>query len=40
MVESARQGAAISIGIDHENYTHRVAPVGDNIRAALLADLV
>jgi hypothetical protein len=40
MVESARQGAAISVGIDHENYTHRVAPVGDNIRAALLADLV
>ncbi len=40
MVESARQGAAISVGIDHENYTHRVAPLGDNIRAALLADLV
>jgi hypothetical protein len=39
MVESARNGAAINVGIDHLNYSHRVAPLGDNIRASLLADL-
>ena len=39
MVEAARNGAAISIGIDHENYTHRVEPVDDNVHKSLIADL-
>jgi hypothetical protein len=39
MVEAARNGAAINVGIDHENYTHRVEPLGDNIRESLVADL-
>ncbi|MDH3560012.1 MAG: DUF3501 family protein [Gammaproteobacteria bacterium] len=39
MVEAVRNGAAINVGIDHENYTHRVGPVGDNIRESLVADL-
>lgn len=39
MVEAAGRGAAINVGIDHENYTHRVAPVDENIRASLVADL-
>jgi hypothetical protein len=39
MVEAARNGAAINVGIDHENYSHRVEPVDDNIHKSLIADL-
>ena len=39
MVRDAKAGAAFSFGIDHAGYTHRVEPVGENLRAALLADL-
>ena len=39
MVEAARQGAAISAGIDHENYTHAVSPLPENYRVALVNDL-
>jgi hypothetical protein len=39
MVEAARNGAAINVGIDHENYTRRVEPVGEAIRKSLVADL-
>ncbi len=39
MVEAAKKGVAISVGIDHENYTHAVAPVPENYRIALVEDL-
>jgi hypothetical protein len=39
MVAKLKGGAALSIGIDHPNYRHELAPVGDSVRAALVADL-
>ena len=39
MVGAAKKGAAISVGIDHKNYTHAVNPVPENYRVALVNDL-
>jgi hypothetical protein len=39
MIKDAKSGAALSFGIDHVSYIHRVQPVTENVRAALLADL-
>ncbi len=39
MVSLAKSGADISVGIDHENYTHAVSPVPENYRKALVKDL-
>jgi hypothetical protein len=39
MVAKLKGGAALSIGIDHPNYQHRLDPAGDDVRSALLADL-
>jgi hypothetical protein len=39
MVREAKAGAALGFGIDHANYRHRVEPVTENVRVALLADL-
>ena len=39
MVAAAKQGAAISIGIDHPEYCHSVEPVADAVRASLVGDL-
>ncbi len=39
MVTALKRGAALSIGIDHPNYRHELAPVPENVRAALIADL-
>lgn len=39
MVAKLKGGAALSIGIDHPNYRHQLAPAGDNVRSALVADL-
>jgi hypothetical protein len=39
MVDAAKQGASISVGIDHENYTHAVSPLPENYREALVNDL-
>lgn len=39
MIAAAKDGAAISAGIDHEQYTHAVDPLPANIRDALTADL-
>jgi len=38
MVAALRDGAALSAGIHHEHYQHRVDPVPDPVRAALIAD--
>jgi len=39
MAARLKGGAALSVGIDHPNYRHEIAPVLDNVRAALVADL-
>jgi hypothetical protein len=39
MVAKLKGGAALSIGIDHPNYQHGLEPAGDDVRAALVADL-
>jgi len=39
MVEAAKTGVAISMGIDHPAYNYEVNPVAENIRQSLVADL-
>ncbi len=39
MIGALRAGAPLAAGVDHEHYSHRVSPVPDAVRAALLADL-
>ncbi len=39
MISAIQGGAAISAGIDHENYLMEVNPIADNIRKSLAADL-
>jgi len=39
MVQAARDGAAISAGIDHANYTYSLDPVPEKLHASLAADL-
>jgi hypothetical protein len=39
MVDAIKRGAAISIGIDHPNYTHSQEPIPQNVRDSLAADL-
>ena len=38
-VRALREGAPLSIGVEHPAYTEQVSPVPQNVRAALLADL-
>jgi hypothetical protein len=39
MLADLRQGASLSMGIDHANYSHQVEPVAAAVRAALASDL-
>ena len=39
MIGALRAGAPLAAGVDHEHYSHRVSPVPEAVRAALLADL-
>jgi hypothetical protein len=39
MVAQVQAGAAIAIGIDHENYRHAVSPLPQNVRDSLANDL-
>jgi hypothetical protein len=39
MAASLKGGGALSVGIDHPNYQHQIAPVADPVRAALVSDL-
>ena len=39
MVAAARSGAAISVGIDHDNYRHEIRPLPQAIRDSLARDL-
>ena len=40
MVSAAKAGAAISIGVDHENYRHSIEPLSDAVSRSLARDLV
>jgi len=39
MVAAVKDGAAVSMGIDHPNYTYAVEPIPQNIRDSLAEDL-
>jgi hypothetical protein len=39
MIDRAKAGAALSIGIDHSNYAHEVRPLTAESRKSLVADL-
>ena len=39
MIEAAKSGASLSVGVDHENYRHSIAPLPAAVRDALLLDL-
>jgi Protein of unknown function (DUF3501) len=39
MLDAFKGGAALGAGVDHDQYRHSVAPVGERIRASLLGDL-
>jgi hypothetical protein len=39
MVEAAKSGASLSIGVDHQNYRHSVAPLPSAVRDGLTRDL-
>jgi hypothetical protein len=39
MAARLKGGAALTVGIDHPNYRHEIAPVAAPVRAALTADL-
>ncbi len=39
MAAKCKGGAALNAGVDHPNYSHELAPIPENIRAALAADL-
>lgn len=39
MVQAAKKGESISVGIDHENYSYAVSPVPENYQEALVNDL-
>jgi Protein of unknown function (DUF3501) len=39
MVKQVRHGAALSVGIDHENYRYAVQPLPGNVRDSLAKDL-
>lgn len=39
MVQAVKQGAAISMGVDHPAYTYSAEPVAQNIRDSLAEDL-
>jgi hypothetical protein len=40
MVAAAKDGAAVSIGMDHDAYRHALEPLPDAAREALVRDLV
>ncbi len=40
MVEAAKKGGKISVGIDHDNYHHAIMPIPENYREELANDLI
>jgi hypothetical protein len=39
MAGALKRGAALAAGVDHPNYHHELAPLPENVRAALASDL-
>jgi hypothetical protein len=39
MIEAAKSGASLSVGVDHENYRHSIAPLPVPVRDTLILDL-
>ena len=39
MIRAAKEGAAISVGIDHAHYTHEVEGLPESVRSSLVGDL-
>jgi hypothetical protein len=39
MASALKRGAGLSAGVDHPNYRYELAPLPDNVRAALVSDL-
>ena len=39
MAGALKRGAALAAGVDHPNYRHKLAPLPENVRAALASDL-
>ena len=39
MIAAAQSGASLSVGVDHQNYRHSIAPLPAAVRDALLLDL-
>jgi Protein of unknown function (DUF3501) len=39
MVAAMKSGAALAVGIDHDQYRHEISPVSPAVRSALTADL-
>jgi hypothetical protein len=39
MIEAAKSGGSLSVGVDHENYRHSIAPLPAPVRDALVRDL-
>jgi len=39
MIEAAKSGGSLSVGVDHENYRHSIAPLPTPVRDALTLDL-
>jgi hypothetical protein len=39
MIEAAKSGGSLSVGVDHENYRHSIAPLPAAVRDALVLDL-
>ena len=38
MIAATKEGAAINVGVEHENYQHELLPIPQNIRDSLQAD--
>ena len=39
MIAAAQSGGSVSVGVDHENYRHSIAPLPAAVRDALVLDL-
>ena len=39
MVRAVKEGAPVSMGIDHPHYTHAAEPIPANVRESLAGDL-
>jgi len=38
MIEAAKNGKTVSLGVDHPHYNHRLQPLAENLAASLVSD--